>query len=87
MKEVTEEQEERFDEVALASENAMRRAGVPQPTFTDLKRTAEQFGTDGVLEAAVHLPPDQYEKLEAIVKRIGPPQKHWDARKRRYIYE
>lgn len=87
MKEVSEQDEPRFAEEALAAENAMRRAGVPQPTFTELKRTAEKFGTDGVLEAAVHLPPEQYEKLEAIVKRLGPPQKHWDARKRRYIYE
>lgn len=82
-----EESEPRFEEIELARENALRRAGVPQPTFTQLKQTAERFGTDGVLESAVHLSPDQYEKLAAIVKKLGAPKKHWDPRKRRYIYE
>lgn len=65
----------------------MRISRVPQPTFTELKQAAEKFGTDGILESAMHLPEDQFEKLQAIVKRLGPPQKHWDARKRRYTYE
>lgn len=62
--------EPKFSEEQLAAENAIRRAGVRQPTFTELKRAMLKNGPDGVLESAVHLNDEQYERLVMQSKKM-----------------
>lgn len=66
---------ERFTEEQLAGDVVASRSvgGTKgQPTFADLKAHLDKWGPDGVLESAVHLPADQYEKLEKLVKKLKP---------------
>jgi hypothetical protein len=62
--------EPRFSEEQLAAENALRKTGVKQPTFTELRKAMLKGGPDGVLESAVHLEDDQYDKLVAQSKKM-----------------
>lgn len=68
--EETQEAPERFTEEQLAAEKATERAGVNQPGYKSLVAHMDRFGPDGILESAIHLPTEQYEKLEARAKRM-----------------
>jgi len=62
--------EDNFTEDQLASERANRRAGVRQPNYTSLIAHMERWGPEGVVESAVHLPEDQFEKLALKAKKM-----------------
>jgi hypothetical protein len=64
--------DERFTEEQRIGDAIANRAVGGKPTFTSLKRHLERFGPDGILDSAVHLPEDQYERLEQMVKRYKP---------------
>jgi hypothetical protein len=67
--------EERFSEEERVSDKHINAIpGLKQPSFRDLKEAAEQYGPDGILESAMHLPRADFEKLEAIVKKTTPPK-------------
>ena len=68
-KAVETEEQPRFSEEQLVSEKHMIAAGIAQPSFTQLKSSLEKYGPEGILESAIHLPEDQYDKLEALVRK------------------
>lgn len=60
----------KFTDEQLASERAAKRAGVGQPSYTSLVAHMERFGPEGVLESALHLSEDHYDKLVIKVKKM-----------------
>jgi hypothetical protein len=60
----------RFSEEQLACDRAMACSGIPQPTFTALRKHMLKHGPDGILESAVHLESSQYDRLVAQVKKM-----------------
>jgi len=59
---------ESFTEEQLVGERILRRAGVSQPTFSDLMKAMQKYGPDGILESALHLSAEEYDELEKEVK-------------------
>ncbi len=70
----------------MAQEAAHVAAGIKQPSAKELSKHAQVFGSDCVLESALHLPDDQYEALERTCARHR-PRKVWNRRTKKYNYE
>lgn len=62
---------ERFTEEEIASAKHVDAVMAGrQPTFNQLKDAAEQYGPEGILESALHLHRKDFERLEAIVRKM-----------------
>ena len=60
---------EHFTEEQLAGNViASRSSSGREPGFEALCRALDKYGPEGILESAIHLPREQYEKLEKKVK-------------------
>lgn len=61
---------ERFTEEQLAADRAIQRTGAQQPSMTALMTHMRKYGPDGILDSAVHLSEEQYDRLVAQSKRM-----------------
>lgn len=64
------EYEPRFTEEQLCAEKAIQRTGAKQPSMTALIKAMRRHGPEGILESALHLNEDQYDKLVVECKRM-----------------
>ena len=60
----------RFTEEQLCADRAIQRTGAKQPSMTALMQAMRKYGPDGILESAIHLDEEQYDKLAVAVKKM-----------------
>ena len=71
--------EETFSYEDLISARLNERFG--KTTFTQLRSALEKYGPDSILESAIMLPREEYEKLEKLVRKA--PKVRTPIRRRR----
>jgi hypothetical protein len=60
----------RFTEEQLAADRAIQRTGAKQPSMTALMQAMKKYGPDGILESAIHLDEEQYDRLAVACKQM-----------------